>query len=199
MNIRSTSLALTAAAVVALAGCGQESAQKQAAAPTPTGPAPAQTADSIYAGGDIVTMNDAQPIAEAVAVKDGKILAVGARADIEKAHKGTGTQIVDLGGKTLMPSFIDAHCHYINSLLVANQAKLYAPPAGPGKDVDSIVAALKTVRRGPQDPEGRDDHGLRLRRDRHARRPPPEPRRPRQGVPGQPGPRRPRVDARRRC
>ena len=47
-----------------------------------------QVADTIYAGGDIVTVNDQQPTAEAVAVKDGKILAVGARAAIERAHKG---------------------------------------------------------------------------------------------------------------
>jgi predicted amidohydrolase YtcJ len=50
---------------------------------------------------------------------------------------------VDLEGKALLPAFIDAHSHYINSLLVANQAKLYAPPSGPGKDVPSIIAELK--------------------------------------------------------
>ena len=37
-----------------------------------------------------------------------------------------------------MPSFIDAHSHYINALSVARQVKLYAPPAGPGKDVETI-------------------------------------------------------------
>jgi hypothetical protein len=107
------------------------------------GTALAQTADTIYTGGDIVTINDAQPTAEAIAVKDGKILAVGTRAAVEKAHKGATTNAIDLGGKTLMPSFLDAHSHYFNSLLVANQCKLYAPPAGPGKDVPSIIAALK--------------------------------------------------------
>ena len=103
----------------------------------------ASTADAIYVGGPIVTINDAQPEAEALAVKDGKILAVGSKADIEKAHKGNTTEVVDLAGKTLMPSFLDGHSHYINSLTVASQAKLYAPPAGPGKDVDSIIATLK--------------------------------------------------------
>ncbi|MBK9063663.1 MAG: amidohydrolase [Acidobacteria bacterium] len=109
----------------------------------PSGPLPEKTADAIYTGGEIVTVNDKMPTAEAVAVKDGKILAVGSKADVEKAHKGAATKVVDLGGKTLMPSFIDAHSHYINSLLVANQCKLYAPPAGPGKDVPSIVAELR--------------------------------------------------------
>ena len=48
----------------------------------------ADAADTIYTGGDIVTVNDAQPTAEALAVKDGKILAVGTRAEVEQAHKG---------------------------------------------------------------------------------------------------------------
>jgi predicted amidohydrolase YtcJ/heat shock protein HslJ len=103
----------------------------------------ANPADTIYLGGNIVTMNDNLPTAEAVAVKDGKLLAVGALAEIEKANKGPATKVVDLGGKTLLPAFLDAHSHYINSLLVANQCKLYAPPSGPGKDVPSIIAELK--------------------------------------------------------
>ena len=115
---------------------------------------PADQADSIFVGGDIVTVNDAQPAAEALAVKDGKILAVGARAPIEKSHKGAATQVVDLGGKTLMPSFIDAHSHYIQSLTVANQCKVYAPPAGPGKDVEAIVAALKQFADEKKVPKG---------------------------------------------
>jgi hypothetical protein len=54
----------------------------------------AQVADTIYTGGDIVTVNETQPSAEAVAIKDGKILAVGARAVIELAHQGATTQVV---------------------------------------------------------------------------------------------------------
>jgi predicted amidohydrolase YtcJ len=112
------------------------------AACTPAGPRPEPTADAIYSGGDIVTVNDAGPSAEGLAVKDGKILAVGARAEVERAHRGEGTRIVELGGKTLVPAFIDAHSHYFSSLTVASQVNVYAPPAGPGKDVPSIVAAL---------------------------------------------------------
>ena len=109
-------------------------------------PASAQTADAIYTGGDIVTVNEARPTAEALAVKEGKILAVGARAGIEKAHKGATTKVVDLARKTLLPGFLDAHSHYISSLTVANQGNLYAPPAGPGKDPASIVAELVKFR-----------------------------------------------------
>jgi predicted amidohydrolase YtcJ len=136
---------------------------------------PAKSADLIFIGGDIVTIDDKQPSAEALAVKDGKIIFVGSKADADKV-KVEATKVFDLGGKTLMPSFIDAHSHYINSLSVANQAKLYAPPAGPGKDVESIVAELKKFaaeRKIPKDEEiigyGYDDtampNGRLLNRD----------------------------------
>lgn len=100
-------------------------------------------ADTIYVGGTILTINDAQPAAEALAVKDGKILAVGDRATLESSLTGANTRIVDLAGKVLLPSFIDPHSHYYNALLVANQAKVYAPPSGPSKDVPAIIADIQ--------------------------------------------------------
>ena len=126
-------------------GCdkSQEPAASQASAAAQL---PAEPADEIYTGGEIVTVNDKQPSAEALAVKGGKIVAVGARVDVEKAHKGAATRIVDLGGKVLLPGFLDAHSHYISSLSVANQVNVYAPPAGPGKDPASIVAELVKYR-----------------------------------------------------
>lgn len=117
-------------------------------------PARAATADTIYYGGDIVTVNDSQPSAEAIAIKDGKILALGTRAEIEKSNKGANTHLVDLAGKTLLPGFLDPHSHYINSLSVANQVNVYAPPAGPGKDIPSIVAELKKFRDANKTPAG---------------------------------------------
>jgi predicted amidohydrolase YtcJ len=131
-------------ALAAVAGCDNP---QPPAAKAPPPQAQIEAADTVYVGGEIVTINDQQPSAEALAVKGGRIVAVGARVDVERAHKGASTQVVDLGGKTLMPSFIDAHSHYINALSVASQVKLYAPPAGPGKDVESIVAELKRFAR----------------------------------------------------
>jgi predicted amidohydrolase YtcJ len=111
-------------------------------------------ANVIYVSADIITMNDAEPVAEALAVKDGKILAAGKRADVEAAHKGAGTTVIDLGGKTLLPAFIDGHSHYINALSVASQAQVYAPPSGTGKDVESIIAAIKAFAAQRQIPKG---------------------------------------------
>src|SRR5438045_7037351 len=62
--------------------------------------------------------------------------------------------MVDLEGNTMLPCFLDAHSHYINSLLVANQCKLYAPPSGPAKDVESIIATLKAYAKERNIPKG---------------------------------------------
>jgi predicted amidohydrolase YtcJ len=100
-----------------------------------------QEADIIYTGGDIVTINDAQPIAEAVAVADGKIIAVGKKSDVLK-HKGSTTKMVDLRGKTLMPGFFDAHSHLLQVTMWSLSADLYPPPMGTVDSMEKLKAAL---------------------------------------------------------
>jgi len=100
-----------------------------------------QVADVIYLGGDIVTINDVQPTAESLAVKDGKIIAVGATADILK-FKGAATTTVDLDGKTLLPGFIDAHSHVIMTTLWRFAADLYPPPMGGVDSLEKLKQAL---------------------------------------------------------
>ena len=142
------------ALIVVITGCSRKTGPSNPAGSANTPVAAELAADTIYIGGDIVTLNDAQPTAEALAVKGGKILAVGARAEVESAHKGDTTKVVDLAGKTLLPSFLDAHSHYVSALSVANQAKVYAPPAGPGKDVPSLIAAIEQFRAERSIPKG---------------------------------------------
>jgi len=110
---------------------------------------PAVVADAIYIGGSIVTVNDAQPDAEALAIKDGTILAVGARAGIEEAHKGSTTRMVDLAGRTLMPGFIDGHAHVQQFGTQAVGANLLAPPDGAVNTMDDLVERLKSFAGGP--------------------------------------------------
>jgi predicted amidohydrolase YtcJ len=117
-------------------------------------PAPQVGADVIYFGGDIVTVNDQQPTVEALAVKDGKILAVGTRADLQKNYLGPQSRSVDLKGHALLPGFLDPHSHYIAAVPLATQVNVFAPPAGPGADPASIIVALKKFRDEHQVPRG---------------------------------------------
>ena len=105
----------------------------------------AAPADRIIRGGGIVTVNPAQPAAEAVAIKGGRIVAVGAEADVMK-HKGAATEVTDLAGMTLVPGFIDGHSHFYSLVDVQTQALCASPPAGPCKSVADVIAALEKIR-----------------------------------------------------
>ena len=102
-----------------------------------------ETADTIYLGGPIITINDKAPRAEAVAVADGIILAVGGR-DSVMDYKGEGTKLVDLQGKAMLPGFVDSHGHAVMGGLQALSANLLAPPDGQVKDIASIQNTLRT-------------------------------------------------------
>ena len=82
---------------------------------TAAAPAHAQlTADTILLNGKIVTLDATTPAAEALAVRDGKIIAVGKSDDIRKLA-GNGTRTIDLGGRTVIPGLIDSHMHAIRA------------------------------------------------------------------------------------
>ena len=69
-------------------------------------------ADLILTNGTILTMDSSLPQGEALAVKDGKVLAVGADSDILR-HKGPNTEVIDLAGATAMPGLIEGHGHFL--------------------------------------------------------------------------------------
>ncbi|WP_301151831.1 amidohydrolase [Metapseudomonas otitidis] len=69
-------------------------------------------ADMVLLNGKVFTADKARPMAQALAVADGKVLAVGSDAEIS-ALADAGTQRIDLGGKALMPGLIDTHAHAI--------------------------------------------------------------------------------------
>ena len=71
------------------------------------------TADTLYTGGDIVTMRSSAPeYVESLVERDGKILFAGPLAEARKLADAKATT-VDLGGKTLLPGFIDTHGHFV--------------------------------------------------------------------------------------
>jgi len=71
-----------------------------------------ETADTVYVNGKIYTVDVGKPWAEALAIRDGGLIAVGTNEEIEK-HKGANTEVVDLAGKFVMPGIISTHEHSI--------------------------------------------------------------------------------------
>src|SRR5947199_2976833 len=70
----------------------------------------AQDADLVLTNGNIYTVNENQPRAEAIAVTDQRVVFVGSNEDARK-FRGDKTRILDLSGKTVVPGFTDSHCH----------------------------------------------------------------------------------------
>ena len=68
----------------------------------------AEEVDVLFTTGNIYTVNDHQPHAEAIATKDGRIVFVGSNDDAQKFH---AAKIIDLRGRTVIPGFTDSHCH----------------------------------------------------------------------------------------
>jgi len=93
---------------------------------------------TLITGGDILTMEEASR-PDAVAVRAGRIVAVGSRADCREVL-GSGYDLVDLEGRTLLPGFVDAHCHplmYGQSLTWVDCTPARTP------SIASVVAALR--------------------------------------------------------
>ena len=110
--------------------------------------APAAPAAKIFVGGPIVTVDDAKPSAEAVAVRDGKIVAVGSRTEVMKLQ-GAATEVVDLKGRTLAPGFVDGHAHVAALGPQEVGANLLAPPDGTVNTIDDLVKKLQDFAKGP--------------------------------------------------
>ncbi len=81
------------------------------------GRAPAIEPEAVFFNGKIVTLDAAGSTAGAVAVQGGKILKVGSVDEIKKLA-GSSTRLVDLGGKTVVPGLIDAHCHPMETIML---------------------------------------------------------------------------------
>lgn len=107
----------------------------------------ATDADLIFTGGDVVTINSRQPEAAALAIRGGRIIAVGSPDDVLKL-KGPATQVVDLQGRTLLPGFVAAHEHpaqvAVSNLLCIDISPFTTPTAdGVWKKIRDRVAAAK--------------------------------------------------------
>ena len=96
------------------------------------------SADSVFVNGAVYTVDAARRWARAVAVKGGRIVAVGTDADVEE-HVGTRTEVVDLDGKMLVPGFQDAHVHPPSGGLEMLQCNL-----NEGHSIEDYVRTIRT-------------------------------------------------------
>ena len=103
----------------------------------------AEAFDSLYVGGDILTMAGGEPAyAEALGVEDGMIVFVGAASEARQ-REGPDTRVVDLAGATLLPGFVDAHSHLYQTAMKLATVPLDSPPAGSITSIADIQAALR--------------------------------------------------------
>ncbi|MCP2343549.1 amidohydrolase [Actinomadura rupiterrae] len=127
------SLAAVAGAILPAAPASAEQPVAERAAPP----------DTIYHGGHVLTMAHHDRTAEAIAVRGGRIIAVGSERRIRRLATAD-TTLVDLKGRTVLPGFVDAHSHApYPGLVKLYYADLSSPPVGAVTDIASLVSALK--------------------------------------------------------
>jgi predicted amidohydrolase YtcJ len=124
---------LLAIAFLAINGCSEN---KNTATIDNTNP-------TVYYGGDIITMEgDTPQYADAIAVKDGKILFVGSKEEAMKVA-GEGHKMTNLEGRTMLPGLIDGHAHFFAFGSQAISANLLAFPDGNCNTIDDLINELK--------------------------------------------------------
>jgi len=104
--------------------------------------------DLVLVNGKVVTVDPLDTIAEAVAVRDGRIMKVGSTAEIKSLARSR-TRVIDVEGKLVLPGFIDSHEHCIRRGLQADWVNCASPPM---RTIDDIVEALAS--KAAEKPEG---------------------------------------------
>ena len=117
----------------ALSGCGPSSTKDT----RDTG-----HAEMIISNGRIATLDGSRPIAEAVAIRDGRFLAAGSDDEVMRL-RGAKTQVVDVGGRTVIPGLNDSHMHPIRGGLNYNMELRW-------DGVPSLADALRMLREQAQ-------------------------------------------------
>lgn len=130
-------LRMVFAAVVAfvLTACGQDAPPAEPVAEQPL-------ADMIITGQNLITMDEQNAQADAVAVIGDTIAAVGSAGEI-MAMRGSATRVIELGDRALVPGFVDAHGHIAFSARLIDMVNLSSPPVGPVETIDDVVELLR--------------------------------------------------------
>ncbi|MGO4446030.1 amidohydrolase [Mycobacterium sp. 2YAF39] len=138
---------LTAAAVtVAVTAAGSCSMQSGSEAPETSPGADSDRADVVFRNGPIYTVSTAAPWAEAVAVTGNRISYVGDEAGA-MALAGPDTKVIDLGGRLLMPGFVEGHIHPFLGAFLTTGVDLQVPTGA-----DALAAIEKYAKDNPDGP-----------------------------------------------
>ncbi|MBT5187610.1 MAG: amidohydrolase [Kordiimonadaceae bacterium] len=129
-------------ACLMMVACGDQSADTNNADNSA-----ANMADIVFKGGDVYTVEDAQPWAKGVAVKGNEIIAIFADDAEADAFIGANTKVVELNGRMLMPGFIDGHSHLNGAGAQINDANLL-------KVADDAALRTEITRILPNIPDG---------------------------------------------
>jgi predicted amidohydrolase YtcJ len=97
---------------------------------------------AVFVNADVVTMDERRPAAQALAVRGGRILAVG-ELDAVLAAAGSDARTVDLGGRTLIPGFVDGHGDFTQVARELDWVDLAPPPAGGTSSIAELLALLR--------------------------------------------------------
>jgi predicted amidohydrolase YtcJ len=117
-------------------------------------------ADTVLVNANVVTMDAANTKAEAVAIKDGRIVAVGSNEEI-RGIAGKTAKIVDVKNRTVLPGFIDSHAHLTGTALFITSLDFH--------DATSIKEILEMVRKRAQEsPKDKLILGYRLDETKYA-------------------------------
>jgi predicted amidohydrolase YtcJ len=126
-----------------------------AAGPEPPGPV-LHYADTVIVNGKIATVNAGFQFVEALAIRDGRVLAAGSRADVERLA-GPATRRIDVGGRTVVPGLIDTHAHLHEYALEISESDIAAVEPKfkdatavtvEGTSVEQVLEAIKAVAAG---------------------------------------------------
>src|SRR5262252_4558562 len=110
-------------------------------------PVAAQSPDTALVNGNIITLDEHSTVAEALAVRDGKIVAVGRSVDIRDLA-GPATRVIDLGGHTVIPGLIDSHMHAIRAALFYATEVNWIGTRSIAEAMARIAAAARAARPG---------------------------------------------------
>ena len=106
--------------------------------------AQAPSPDAILVNGKVVTLDRTSSVMQAIAIRDGKILATGSDAEIRRLA-GVRTQVIDLGGRTAIPGLMDSHLHALRAGLTHSVELSWAGVPTLAKALDLIRDAAKAL------------------------------------------------------